>query len=78
MKPKRQAIHAYLSQEAHEAWGDFAAANGVSLTSLIEALGRELMEEPTEAGPDRIDWIRVARSIDAKNRLRGGAARKYQ
>jgi hypothetical protein len=36
MAPTRKAIHAYLSPEAHDAWHDFAAENGVSVLQLFE------------------------------------------
>lgn len=73
--PDRQALHAYLSEEAHAAWGVFSEENGVSVTGLLEALGLELAEEIEQADPDTIrrDWIRRGRRIDAQRRRRGRA-----
>lgn len=70
----RQALHAYLSPEAHAAWAVFSEENGVSVTGLLEALGMELHEEMQEADPDtmRRDWIVKGRRIDARRRRRGG------
>jgi hypothetical protein len=73
MLPDRQALHAYLSDEAHAAWGVFSEENGVSVTGLLEALGLELAEELKNADADTIrrDWIRQGRKIDAYRRRRG-------
>lgn len=35
-------IHAYLSGESYFAWQTFADINGVTLTSLLEAIGLHL------------------------------------
>jgi hypothetical protein len=68
----RKAIHAYLDNDAWQAWQDFAEANGVSLTGLIEALGRELMDEEEDAEEHRIPWVKAGRRIDAQRRRRDG------
>jgi hypothetical protein len=39
MTNKRKALHAYLSDEAHERWQDYAA-NGISVSALLEALAQ--------------------------------------
>ena len=69
----RQALHAYLSPEAHEAWQTYANENGVSVTSLLEALGLELRDEleDTDADELRQPWVKIARRIDAQRRRRG-------
>ena len=69
----RQALHAYLSDKAHAAWGVFSEENGVSVTGLLEALGLELADELEQADADTIrrDWIRRGRKIDAFRRRRG-------
>jgi hypothetical protein len=74
----RQAIHAYVSKEAHTAWGIFSEVNGVSLTSLLEALGLELRGEleDIDAADLRQDWIKSARRIDAERRRRGGVSQR--
>jgi hypothetical protein len=70
----RQALHAYLSDNAYEAWQLFATANGVSLTALLEALGLELEAELANVEPEdlRQAWVKMGRRIDAQRRRRGG------
>jgi hypothetical protein len=75
---ERQAIHAYLSEQAHEAWQTFAEENGVSVTGLIEVLGLTLSDEIDAAGDAasiRQDWAKQGRKIDAQRRRRGGKSR---
>ena len=38
MADSRKAIHAFLTPESHEAWHEFAAEHGVSVSGLIEAI----------------------------------------
>jgi len=70
---ERKALHAYLSDEAHEAWHAFSEANGISVTGLLEALGIELHDELEREEPDDIrqPWVKAARKVDAKRRRRG-------
>lgn len=71
---QREAIHAYLSEEAHGAFQTFAEENGVSVTGLLEALGLELMAELSMSSSStdvRQDWVKRARKIDAERRRRG-------
>ena len=78
----RQALHAYLSEDAHSAWQDFAEKNGVSMTGLLEELGEQLGERIEKAGsadePEAFEptsWkqvVRGGRRIDAQRRRRGG------
>lgn len=73
---ERQALHAYLSPEAHEAWQTFSEENGASVTGLLEAQGLALAEEMHMAGGAcdvRQDWVKQGRKIDAQRRKRGGA-----
>jgi hypothetical protein len=51
MAPTRKAIHAYLSPEAHDAWHDFAAENGVSVSGLLEAIASEWSSRLARASP---------------------------
>ena len=71
MPAKKGAIHAYITPEAMEAWQGFAAANGVSVTALLQALGDELMQEKEEAEEHREAWVKAGRQVDARNRMRG-------
>lgn len=69
----RQALHAYLSEQAHEAWQGYAEENGVSVTGLLEALGLDLSAEVDAAGDAtdvRQSWVKQGRRIDAQRRRR--------
>lgn len=75
---ERQALHAYMSPKAHNAWQSFAEENGVSVTGLLESLGLDLAEEIAAAGNDpadvRREWVKRGRKIDAARRRRGREA----
>lgn len=68
----RRALHAYVSDEAHDAWHDFAAEQGVTVSGLLEAMTAHLTTASTstqvEAAWD--DTIKAARAIDAARRRR--------
>ena len=70
--PTRRALHAYVSDEAHDAWHDFAAENGVSVSGLLEAMTAHLSSTPgTLPVVDAWDEaIKAARVIDARRRRR--------
>jgi len=38
----RKALHAYVSDDAHDHWHGFAAEQGVSVSAILEALAPEL------------------------------------
>lgn len=70
----RKALHAYVSDEAHDQWHGFAADQGVSVSAILEALAPEL---DTEARPEpaeldaRLDAVvKAARRIDSQRRRR--------
>jgi hypothetical protein len=69
----RKAIHAYLSPEAHDAWHDFAAEHGVSVSGLLEAIANEWatrLAQGEPALPDEDRLVRSARRVDAERRRR--------
>ncbi len=71
----RKALHAYVSDDAHDQWHGFAAEQGVSVSAILEALAPQLLaeDEPTadEKLGDRLDTvIKAARRIDAERRRR--------
>lgn len=70
--PTRRALHAYVSDDAHNAWHDFAAENGVTVSGLLEALTTFLDVEPGELAQATVwaDSIKMARAVDAKRRRR--------
>ena len=70
----RKALHAYVSDDAHDQWHGFAAEQGVSVSAILEALAPEL---DTDANPDPVDLnsrltgvVKAARKIDAQRRRR--------
>lgn len=70
----RKALHAYVSDDAHDQWHGFAAEQGVSVSAILEALAPELDTEAQREPADltaRLDGvIKSARKIDAQRRRR--------
>jgi hypothetical protein len=73
-----RAVHAYLSDGAHETWQDVATEYGVSVSGLIEALGTDLQKPEDERvlGPQLPGLVKRARRIDADRRRRSGRTPK--
>lgn len=71
----RRALHAYVSDESHEAWMTLSADNGVSVTGIMEAMGNRIAKEIDANGGTAedvfIEYITPARRIDADRRRRG-------
>ena len=68
----RRALHAYVSDDAHDAWHDFAAENGVTVSALLEALTPHLQRDAGDATFETA-WeqsIKSARAVDAARRRR--------
>ena len=67
----RKALHAYVSDDAHDHWHDTCAAHGISVSALLEALAPELS--------DMLDaddvLVKSARSVDVARRRRKDARR---
>ena len=67
----RKALHAYLSDEAHEVWHERAATFGVSVSAMLEAIALEIGDVTSES-----DWgegaaiVTRARRIDTERRRR--------
>ncbi len=70
----RKALHAYVSDDAHDQWHEFAAEQGVSVSAILEALAPELdleHEVSSEQMKDRLNTVvKSARRIDARRRRR--------
>lgn len=70
----RKALHAYVSDDAHDQWHEFAAEQGVSVSAILEALAPELDLENSESAEqlkDRLGTVvKSARKIDAQRRRR--------
>ena len=74
-RPERQAIHGYVTHEAHLAWHEHAAEHGVSVSALLEALGPMLLDtvttDPAATWRDEVaKAVRIARRVDVANRRR--------
>lgn len=66
--PPRKALHAYLSDEAHDTWHAVAAEYGVSVSGLLEAMSGELKGK---SAATRLDsTVKRARKVDAERRRR--------
>jgi hypothetical protein len=68
---ERQALHAYLGEEAHSGWQSFAEEHGVSATSLCEVIGIDLGAAAISDDDIFPDLVKRARKIDAQRRRRG-------
>lgn len=70
-KPARRALHAYVSDDAHDAWHDFAAENGVTVSGLLEALTTHLQAADDVTLESAFETsIKSARAVDAARRRR--------
>jgi hypothetical protein len=77
MTADRRALHAYLSEDAHDGWHDFAAEQGVSVSALLEVIGGTL----TSSSDLSQEWtvgklVMAARRLGADRRRRVGINRK--
>ena len=73
MSESRKALHAYVSDAAHDQWHDFAAEEGVSVSALIEAFAPQLGDPDRESETVNVRLGAVvvsARKIDAARRRR--------
>ncbi len=70
----RKALHAYVSDDAHDCWHNFASDQGVSVSAILEALAPELDFDSPLAhetlGARLNSIVRAARKIDATRRRR--------
>lgn len=69
----RKALHAYVTDQAHERWHGFAAEQGVSVSAILEALATALGPESTSPDASCVeltDIVVEARRIDAQRRRR--------
>ncbi len=70
----RKALHAYVSDDAHDNWHGFAAEQGVSVSAILEALAPELSFDDSlsheELGARLNTVVKSARKIDAQRRRR--------
>jgi hypothetical protein len=70
---ERRAIHAYVSDTAHDQWHNFATHHGVTVSAILEALGPTLdqaTDTPYDPNHPCNTIIAEARRIDTKRRRR--------
>ncbi len=71
VRNQRKALHAYVSEDAHDSWHDFAAENGASVSALLESLAPALKSSPDTPFQVSLDEvINQARRTDAQRRRR--------
>lgn len=69
----KKALHAFLSDDAHDEWHDFAAENGVSVSALLESFAYRILDyESNDTGLKEAltQAVRDARKLDAQRRRR--------
>ena len=69
----RKALHAYVTDNAHEQWHGFAAEQGVSVSAILEALAPALETDDSAEHGSKLEIASIvteARRIDAKRRRR--------
>ena len=70
MGESRKALHAFVSNEAHEQWHETALTWGISVSALLEALAPELDDIDSLFGARSSDIVTTARRTDAARRRR--------
>lgn len=65
MTAVRKALHAYLSEEAHDAWHRFAEDNGVSLSAVLTALGTSLTDTAEMTTGQKLESV-ITQAEDAE------------
>lgn len=73
---EREALHVYLSPEAKQRIDDFTAAQGISMSGLVEAMASDdgLLDGSLDDLMERI--VQDARKVDVARRRRGGRPAK--
>jgi hypothetical protein len=66
----RVPMNVRVSKYARDGWNDFAAREGVSLTSLLEVMGRVLADRSWQPETGGLTIIAEARGLDAERRRR--------
>ncbi len=70
----RKALHAYVSDTAHDRWHDFCAEQGISVSALLETMAPALDIESEQSEAPKRERLQAlideARKIDAARRRR--------
>lgn len=68
---QRRALHAYLSDDAHDTWHQVAADLGCSVSAMLEAMASDFEGNDESGSRARVEAIvKKARRIDADRRRR--------
>jgi hypothetical protein len=68
---QRRALHAYLSDDAHDTWHQVAADLGCSVSAMLEAMAGDFDGQDENGSRARVEAIvKKARRIDADRRRR--------
>lgn len=67
-RPGKKQLNVFLTEESFHEWRAFCDEHGVSVTALIEAIGRALPELPARPSGFIADAIREARRVDSQRR----------
>jgi hypothetical protein len=68
---QRRALHAYLSDDAHDTWHQVAADLGCSVSAMLEAMANDFEGQDQNGNRARVEAIvKKARRIDADRRRR--------
>jgi hypothetical protein len=68
---QRRALHAYLSDDAHDTWHQVAADLGCSVSAMLEAMAGDFDGRDESGSRARVEAIvKKARRIDADRRRR--------
>ena len=68
---EREILSAKISRQSAEGWRGFCAANGISLTAMLEVAGQDLAREPVPPTTQaRIRMVAEAREVDIRRRSR--------
>jgi hypothetical protein len=68
---QRRALHAYLSDDAHDTWHQVAADLGCSVSAMLEAMASDFEGTDESGSRARVEAIvKKARRIDADRRRR--------
>lgn len=66
----RVPMNVRVSKYARDGWNEFAAREGVSLTSLLDVMGRVLADRRWQPDSSGLTIIAEARGLDAERRRR--------
>lgn len=70
-----KSVHGYTSDEARDGWQTFANKHFVTISSILEALGRRMADGQAPGDIATDELVADCRQIDLENRGRRGKGR---